>query len=254
MSRRVYKNYQVNIGAPFEIKTPINFRDIISVEEDMNDEALNNEELNDEMENTPEAVLERAQKQADTLVREAELEARKIIDQTKKETEKQRNSVLEEARNSGYETGYNEGKKQYEDLIREAQSVLEDTRAKCRDTIDGMESDIVEMIIDIAKKVIGMELETNKDVVITLAKEAFDRCINKEGMVLRVSSDDYDYVVQNKEKILSAVNGVEDFDIRKESAMRAGSCIVETQFGNIDTGVQTKIGKIEDAFMQVAGK
>jgi len=247
----VYKNYQINVGVPFHIEAPAIFQNTKCTEKKPVDDSAATDVIPEE---TIEKQLQTAREQADAMIREAEIEAERIIEQAHRDAEEKMNIVLEEARKKGYEKGYAEGKKQYEDLIKEAQMLKENCLHEYKQTLDGMESDIIDMILDIAKKVVGNEIQTNRNVVLELVKEAFDRCTNREKMILKVSSEDYNYVVENKEEILSAVEGIEDFDIKEDSSMKPGSCIVETPFGSVDTGIDTKISKIEETFMQAVGR
>jgi len=248
---KVYKNYQINVGMPFHIKAPVVFQNTESTETLPIDNSAETEIISEE---STEKYLKAKQEQADAIIREARLEAERIIEQAQRESEIKRNAVLEEARKEGYEKGYSEGKKQYEDLIEEAKKTKENALLEYQHTLESMESDIVNMVLDIAKKVIGNEIKTNRRFILELVREAFDRCTNKEKITLKVSSEDYDYVIENKSEILSTVEGIGDFDVKEDPSMNLGSCIVETPFGSVDAGVDTKIAKIEEMFMQAVGR
>ncbi|HHV99006.1 MAG TPA: flagellar biosynthesis protein [Clostridiaceae bacterium] len=251
MYSRVYKNYQINVGVPFHIKAPVIFQTAECPETLSADDSEATDFMNEE---STEKYLRMKQEQADAIIREAELEAERIIEQAHRDSERKKNAVLEEARKKGYEKGYAEGKKQYEDLIEEVQKQKEDSLREYQQTLESLESDIVEIVLDITKKVIGNEIKTNRNVVLNLVREAFVRCTNKEKMILKVSSEDYDYVIENKNEILSTVEGIDDFDVREDPSMKPGSCIIETPFGNVDAGADTKITKIEELFMQAVGR
>ena len=251
MFNRVYKNHQINVGVPFRIKPPVILQTVKCTETQPVDGSAVREVSPKE---NAEKHLQTAREQADVIIREAELEAQRIIQQAHIDSEKKRNAVLEDARQKGYAKGYDEGKKQYEHLIKEAQLIKENSLHEYREILEGAEADIIEMVLDIAKKVVAKEVQTDRSIILDLVREAFGRCINREKVVLKVSSEDYDYVVENKKEILSSIEGVDDIDIKEDSSMKAGSCIVETPFGSFDAGVNTKISRIEEAFMQAVGR
>jgi len=96
-----------------------------------------------------------------------------------------------------------------------------------------------------------MEISTNKEVILSLIKQAFEKCSSKENVVLKVSNEDYEYVCANKDVIMGQVEGIGELDIKKDSSLKAGGCIVETPYGTIDAGMETKFKKIENAFRDV---
>lgn len=87
-----------------------------------------------------------------------------------------------------------------------------------------------------------------------MVRQALEKCSNREDLTIKVSSQDYDFLVENKEKLLSMIDGVGNLDIKRDPALKTGDCLVETSYGNIDAGVQTKIRKIEEAFLKIVGK
>lgn len=250
MYSRVYKNYQVNVGLPFCVKTPV----IIENGECNGERPEGELASSNNAEKIAEKHLRAAKERADMIIREAKLEAEKIIQQAYADAEKKKIEVLEEARKKGYDKGYAEGRQQYEHLIEEAEKIKENSLREYRQTLESLEADIIGMVLDVAKKVVGREIQTDKSIVLELVKEAFAKCMNREKAILKVSPEDYKFVEEHKEEILSAVEGLEDFDIKEDSSMQPGSCIVETPFGNVDSGVNTKIGKVEEIFMQAVGR
>ena len=250
MYNRIFKNYQVNLGMPFQVKPPVSFDTIKKFDEpeDEKDEsAFDAREITEEMK-------KKAMEEADLVIKEAEYEAQRIIENTEIEIEERRLAVEEEAKQKGYEDGFNEAKKQYEDLIQEAEFVREHAKAEYKEVLESIESDTVNVIIDIAKKVIGSELSLNKENILFLVKQAFEKCTNKENIVLKVGAEDYDFLSESRDRLLSMVEGIGGLEIKKDSSLKAGVFIVETQYGSIDAGVQTKLKKIEQAFRQVIGQ
>jgi len=251
LSNRIFKNYQVNVGIPVQIRQPVNFHTVqhaynfSEVKEEEPEQIENEENYAD--------IISKAREEADLLIKEAQLEALRLLDTAEREAVENRLRVEEEARNKGYEEGINEAKRQYEDLLQEAEFIREHARVEYKEVLENIESDAVNVIMCIVRKVIGSEISVNKENILYLVREAFDKCANKENTVLKVSPEDYEYLEGNRERLLSMIEGIGDLEIKKDSSLKAGACIVETPFGSLDAGVQTKLEKIEEAFRSVIG-
>ena len=87
-----------------------------------------------------------------------------------------------------------------------------------------------------------------------LVKQAFEKCANRENIVLKAAPEDHEFLVNNKDRLLSMVEGVGELEIKKDTSLKPGGCIVETLYGSMDAGIQIKMKKIEEAFRQVIGK
>ncbi|MDP4092151.1 MAG: FliH/SctL family protein [Bacillota bacterium] len=251
MSSKIFKNYQVNVGLPFQVKSPLNFDTIQKVNFV--------EQAEEEIEHTapdenPEEIINKANEQAEVIIEEARLEAEKLITNAENELNQLRKAVEEEAWQKGYEDGTEASRKQFESTMTEAEAVREQARADYKTILESAEADTVETILEIAKMVIGMEISFNKEDILYLVKQAFDKCSNKDNMILKVSPEDYEYVIANLDRLKSMLEGAPEFSVKKDASLKNGDCLVETSFGTVNAGVQTKLDNIEKAFRQVMGK
>ncbi len=259
MYNKVYKSEQINVGIPVQIRPTITFQTIKKipykpeVEED-NEDAEKDMEDQEDLKITSENIIRKANDEAEAIIKEAELEAQRILEAAENEAVGKKQSIEEEARQKGFETGYEEAKRLYEDLLSEAEFVKEHANMEYNEVMAGLEKDALEIIMDVVRKVIGAEVTLNKDNLLALVKQALEKCSNREDITIKVSSQDYDFLVDNKERLLSMVEGIGDLDIKRDPALKPGACLIETPYGNIDAGVGTKLRKIEEAFMKVIGK
>jgi len=253
-SNKIFKSSQVNIGIPVQIKVPLNYQNIKKIKEpEVDFDSCVNEKseiLNKKIENEK-AILERAHKEAEEIIRQAELEAAKILEDAREKGFQLMAEIEEDSRQKGFEKGYEEAKMQYEDLLQEAELIRENALKEYREMLQGIEKDALNVIIDISKKVIGTEISMNKDRLLEMIAQAFERCSNRENITLKVSSADYDFIVENKDRILSMVEGIGQLDIVKDQALKLGALILETPYGSVDAGMDTKLKKIEEAFFKV---
>ncbi|MDP4179486.1 MAG: FliH/SctL family protein [Bacillota bacterium] len=248
MYNKVYKNYQINVGLPFQLNQALNFETVKRIDEefDDNDKVLTINEPEDVV--TREEILENAREEADMIIKEAKYEAERIICEAERSAKENAAALEEEAKVKGFEEGYNILKQQYEDLMQEAEFTKEHARVEYKEVLESIESDAVNIVLDISKKVLGMEISSNKEVILGLIRQAFEKCSSKENVILKVSGEDYCFVTENKEQIIGLVEGIGELEIKKDLSLKAGGCVIETPYGTIDASLQTKFNKIEDAF------
>jgi flagellar assembly protein FliH len=247
---KVFKNYQVNMGVPFQIRSQINFNtvsnlDIIESEE---------EEVSETSKEEPEKILQKANEEAQLILKEAEYEAQRIMDNAKLAADESRIKIEEEARKKGYDDGSMQSQAQYEDLIQEAEFTRQSAKMEYEQLLAEVENDTLDVILATARKVIGDEISLNKEDILYLIRQAFQKCSNREYITIKVSPEDYEFVSTSKDKLCSMVEGIGEIEIKNDPSLKEGACIVETPYGSMDAGIQVKLKKIEEAFRQALPK
>jgi flagellar assembly protein FliH len=249
---RIFKSSQISVGVPIQIKGPVNYNNIKKANNLKFDVMPNVDDIKETK--SYDEIIDRAREEAEAIIKEAESEAVKLIEVAQREGDKLKKSIEDEARKEGFNQGYEEAKRQYENLIEEAEDIKKNAEEEYRELLNGVEKDAVNVILDIAKKVIGEQVSLNKENILEVLRKGFEKCSNKEDITIKVAPSDHDFVVKNREKILSLTDGVGKLDIKKDSSLKAGDCIIETSYGTVDAGVSRKLKKIEDTFIKLIGK
>lgn len=107
-----------------------------------------------------------------------------------------------------------------------------------------MEQELVNLSIEIAKKVVHQEVTTQRDVVVSLIQASLAKLQNRVIAQIRVHPDDYEYLVENTEKIATG----KTFDLISDKSINRGGCLVETEFGVIDGRIEQQFAEIERGF------
>lgn len=252
MSNKIYKNNQVNVGVPFQVKFPVTYQPPVRNIGLKLDFERSDEEDEQQVENSSlgEDIIYKAKAEADMIIREALLEAKDILKNASADVENLKQQVYDEARTEGYEQGLAQAKQEYEALIKEAQDIKMQAGIDYKQILDSLEEDSVNTILDIAKKVISKELECKQNILL-LVKDAFEKCSKDRKAILKLSEQDFDFVNDNKNELESMLERSEEIEIKKDLSLKEGGCIIETSFGSIDASAATKIEKIENDFMDI---
>ena len=116
-----------------------------------------------------------------------------------------------------------------------------------------MENDIVDLVLEVAQKVVAKEVE-NTEYILGIVADAIDKSVSKKDTLLKVSEHDYDFIIKNKDKMLLNIEGFGEVEIQKEVSLPNGSCVVETKFGIIDGGVETRMKQIEKEVIKILNR
>ncbi|MGI6622945.1 MAG: FliH/SctL family protein [Acetivibrionales bacterium] len=246
----VYKRHQVNIGNPYKMKLS---DPKPSVVEDIFEEAAAAKEDPEKDLRISQDIIYKAKEEAASIKREAELEVEKLYNEAIEKVNKEVSEIKQIAKEEGYKYGEELAQQHYSDLIAEAVEFKERCKQEYEETIAALEQDIVELVINIAAKVVGDEIRGNQESILGVVRETIKSCSNREKVILKVSPDDYEVVVRNEEKLLSSVIGLNELEIKKDGALEKGSCIIDTGFGSVDGSVDVRMENIRKAFFKLLG-
>lgn len=245
---KVFKNNQVIYGRPFQVKTLLNLQHIVNSDTDI--EFTDDGEDSYELQPDPEELLERAKQECELILKEASFKADRLIEKAVNEAEKKVGEIMEDAWQKGYSKGMAAACEQSEAILAEAEQIRQSASEEHESILAGLEAEIMELVLKIARKAVAGELATNKNVILQLVEDALPNCSNKKGALLKVSPEDSDYLNENREKLCMAAEGADGLEIKRDSALKPGDCIIDTALGSVDAGVDTRLAKIEEAFKE----
>jgi flagellar assembly protein FliH len=107
------------------------------------------------------------------------------------------------------------------------------------------ENEMVQLAIEIAKKIVRREVTVDREIVISLARVALARLHNRVLASVRLHPEDYQYVAAHREKLgtASTIKLIEDASISR------GGCLIETDFGDVDARIEQQFNEIERGFL-----
>ena len=241
----VFKKYQVNIGKPYQVKPKK------TVPEPAKNEQPEPKTQNPEVQ--AEVIISAARAEAEKIIDDARKKANEMLEEAREKIEQHMFDVEQKAKEEGYRNGEQLARQHYQALLDEAEDIKNQAQKVYNDTLAGLESDIIDIIIDVSRRIIGMEIEHNRDAIKSLVGTAIKGSSPSNGIVVRVCPDDYDYLCENKDELLRYSEDIREITIKKDSALKKGDCLIETGFGTIDASVETQIAAVEQSFRELAG-
>ena len=214
-------------------------------------------------EDTAFAEVKRQTDQAAVIKADAENEASAIIEKGKAEAaqivaeaQSQHDKIVSEARNDGFEQGHQEGYEkgaaEVDRLIERMHKILEAVMQRREEILQDTESQIVELVILMARKVIKILSENQKNVIMANTVAALRKVKTRGNVTLRVNIEDVKLTTAHADEFIQHVENVQGITVQEDSSVEKGGCIVETDFGAIDARISSQLTELENKILEVS--
>lgn len=195
----------------------------------------------------------------DDIINAAKDEAEKLLSETKMLVEEIKENARKDGYKDGFNSGYEEGLKKGIEEGRDKTSAILNEAKKIKEMIlndkknlqKEVESDIVSTVIYCVKKIIDINLEENRDIVINLVKKGLENYEASNVVTIRVSDEDYEYLTKNKDKVLKTLKFIDDINIVRDISLEKYDCIIQTPSGMIDSGLTTQLESLKNTLKGV---
>ena len=198
------------------------------------------------------ALKREAQDEADSIIAGAEEKARQIEADSRTAFEAERREAGEQGRAAGREAGFGEGKAEVERLIVRTQTVLERAQDKRAEILEETEQEIISLVLLIAKKVIKVISENQKNVVISNVVQALRKVKGRGNIIIRVNIADLKLSTEHTKDFINLVEGAKSVQIVEDSSVDEGGCIIETDFGEIDARIASQLTELETKILEIS--
>lgn len=194
----------------------------------------------DDIKNQLAAAIEEANEQA----RSIKDEANEVLAQAHMEAGK----IIEDAKRTGYEQGACNAREEYESKAEALEREYEQKKAQLEkeynDLKAAIEPELVETITEVFRKITYTVAEDNKEIIIGLINGVMKNSDISNEFVIRVSPDDYRFLVNNQGKIYCAVSKEVNMDIVEDAAMKKNQCIIESDTGVYDCSLDIELNNL----------
>lgn len=182
-------------------------------------------------------------------------ETSRMLTEANVQIEQMRKNTLEEAKNQGYQEGFDQGmaeaqaeKKVYLDM----QAQLEE---EYRQRIDALEPEFIETLTGIYEHIFKVDLSTYHDLVVHLLVDAMQKTDSARHYIVHVSKQDYPAVSAAKEKILEETGTLPtNLEIISDMTLSASQCMIETEDGIYDCSLGTELEELRRKLMLLTYK
>ena len=199
-----------------------------------------------------EALKKQAQDEAERLIDAASEEAARIAEESSEAFEKGKKEAEEQGQLSGREAGYAEGKAEVDRLIQRVQTVLERANNRRAEILLETEQEIVDLVLLIARKVVKVITENQRDVILSNVTQALRKIKGRGNVIIRVNTADLKLTSEHTKEFIQRMEGVNTIQVAEDSTVDQGGCIIETDFGEIDARIASQLAELETKILDMS--
>ncbi len=200
--------------------------------------------------------------QADEIKRMAQVEADAIVGLAREQAAKIRaeaGAAADEIRSNAYNKAVEAGKaealrraeaeilimrKDLKDLTQRLNKALNDSLAE---TVDEWEGELLDLSIDIARKIIGVELDKNDEAFKSLVQNAISHMRGDAKITVRVSEREYESYFSGSDAYFQVGGERVKAPVIADPQLKEGDCVIESEGEMINAGVEQQLGALKDA-------
>ncbi|MBQ0163281.1 MAG: flagellar assembly protein FliH [Treponema sp.] len=193
-----------------------------------------------------------AENEAAQIKKEAEAEAQKIIQEAQAERDRIIADSQKQGYDKGYEDGYQDGNKEAERLVERMHNVLDAVMARREEILSETEYQIVELVVLMARKVVKIISENQKNVIMNNVLQALKKVKGRGDVTIRVNLADVKLTTEHINDFIQRVEAVKGITVMEDTTVEKGGCIVETDFGAIDARISSQLTELEQKIMEMS--
>ena len=183
----------------------------------------------------PQFDMEAMQAEIDLKLQQAQEKADMIVQDAMEQANQIRNDAVEQGRNEGYNAGYQEGVAAAEALKDEIEQQRGDLEKEYQQIVDELEPEMVDILTQIYEHVFNIELREDKGIILHLLKTTLSRIEPGNDLIVHVSSDDYDDVMDERDTLQAAITSPNTtMEIIEDPLLKENECMIESDSGVFD--------------------
>ena len=196
--------------------------------------------------------LQNAKDEAEKLLEEAKKNADSIILETENNKKAIEAKGFNEGFSAGREDGFKEGSAEVNRLIERMHTIVEKTMEKRQEILSETEQQIVDLVLLLARKVVKVISENQKNVVTSNVIHALRKVKTKGDVTIRVNLLDVQMTTEHIKEFLERVENSQNITVVEDISVDQGGCIVETDFGSIDARISSQLHELEQKIIEIS--
>lgn len=189
--------------------------------------------------------MEAMQAEIDFKLQQAQEQADMIIQQAQADAEQYRQQAMESGRQEGYDAGYQEGAMAAEALKAEIEAQRGDLEKEYQTLVDELEPEMVDVLTQIYEHVFNVDLREDKGIILHLLKSTLSRIEPGNNLIVHVSSDDYDEIMDQKEAIDTCITSPNTtMEIIEDPLLKENECMIESDSGVFDCSLGVELSEV----------
>lgn len=202
-------------------------------------------------ENQTEKINE-ANSKAEQIIKRANEDAEAIINRAKAESDIIRADNAKIGKKEGYEAGRKQAELELADLKKSVEDERIQMEIEYNERLNEMEPMLAETILNVVSKVTHVLAEDKKDLVLQLVNDVLSKTELSKEFLIRVSSYDYKFLLDNRDRINGVVSHNVQIEIVEDPTFKRGQCMIESDSGIYDCSLDIQLENLISAIKVMA--
>ena len=165
----------------------------------------------------------------------------KLEGRLREESEKTRRQGYED----GYRTGLEKGLDEARRVLKQFEGAIHDAVAQRAGLLEESRQKILELVIQISRKVTCDGLKVDPDATLTMIEGVINQLVDRSRLRIKVHPNHLPLLEQNMDRFLSNSTTIKDLQFEADPRVREGGCFIETPTGDIDARLESQFEVIE---------
>lgn len=191
----------------------------------------------------------------DSNIKRAKVGVKELIEDAINKAKSQVGDIKSKAYKEGFDEGFLDGLKQAEVAAKQDFDPflvsLQDSIAQLSvfrsKMYDKLEREMMEMVIELVKRIIRFELATREDSVQSMIELAIQSVLDRENLTIKIHPEDKGYAESFRPELHSMFNDIKNIAIEAHPGVQRGGCVIQSNFGVIDA----QLNKLDDQINRI---
>ncbi len=186
--------------------------------------------------------IDQLEKIKNNIIAEGITESNKIKHDAETEYLIIKEQVKAQAYKEGFDKGKQEGLKKLDDQLESVKEFLERLNDNKEEMLVKYEGEIIDLVYNLVQKITMCEVQTNKQIVFDMVKQACKRFRNSDYVKISLAECDVDRDIITDEKVLKKISStIKNIEIELLEDAASGTVIVDNYSEIVDASVPTQL-------------
>ncbi len=150
----------------------------------------------------------------------------------------------------GEKTGIEEGKEAVRPFIEDFLTISKQISDEKSIILHKSEKNVITICYLIAKKIIKKEIEKDDKIILNIIRGSLNYISGETRILLKLNPEDYNIIKEYEKELTIAMSDIKDFSIEANEKITRGGYLIETDSGDIDARLETKIDELERVLLK----
>lgn len=151
----------------------------------------------------------------------------------------------EKGRAEGYQKAYDEMAQKLAESTKKAKDILLDAQKEKVDIVNSSDSQVIEIAMSVAKKILNKEFTDNPFSILKIVKNAARKVSDQPRLIISVSPTNYDIVKMATDDIKKTLGSKQEVSVVADNTLGIADVIVGTGgSGDVDARLETQMSEI----------